>query len=89
MDDQFEPLHNHNDLKDNPHAYVKLWKHHGAQDEATLMKEVSEQHDPSWIQYYGHNVNSEWMIPKILEVKTCARNTRTCKLYYGSRRLPC
>lgn len=69
LDDQFEPLHNHNDLKDNPHAYVKLWKHHGAQDEATLMKEVSEQHDPSWIQYYGHNVNSEWMIPKILEVK--------------------
>jgi L-ribulokinase len=27
----------------HPHAYVKLWKHHGAQDEATQMVEANEK----------------------------------------------
>ncbi|SCS69351.1 ribulokinase [Staphylococcus caeli] len=69
LDEDFKPLHLHSDLKDNPHAYVKLWKHHGAQDEATYMKEISDKVNPSWLDFYGHSVNSEWMIPKILEVK--------------------
>ncbi|PTI83218.1 ribulokinase [Staphylococcus xylosus] len=69
LDEDFKPLHLNPELKDNPHAYVKLWKHHGAQDEATQMKEISDEINPSWLDYYGHSVNSEWMIPKILEVK--------------------
>lgn len=72
LDDNFKPLHLHPDLEDQPHAYVKLWKHHGAQDEATYMKQVSDKVNPSWLNFYGHNVNSEWMIPKILEVKNKA-----------------
>ncbi|MEJ7535261.1 ribulokinase, partial [Staphylococcus hominis] len=48
---------------------VKLWKHHGAQDEATQMVEANEKANQNWLDYYGHSVNSEWMIPKILEVK--------------------
>ncbi|PKI15089.1 ribulokinase [Staphylococcus shinii] len=69
LDEDFKPLHLNPALKDNPHSYVKLWKHHGAQDEATQMKKVSDEINPSWLDYYGHSVNSEWMIPKILEVK--------------------
>lgn len=69
LDNDFKPLHTHENLKDNPHAYVKLWKHHGAQEEATFMKEVSDNHNVGWLDFYGHSVNSEWMIPKILEVK--------------------
>ena len=42
LDEQFEPLHRHEDLKTNPHAYVKLWKHHGAQDEANYMIQMSK-----------------------------------------------
>ncbi len=38
LDEYFKPLHTHESLKDEPHAYVKLWKHHGAQEEATFMK---------------------------------------------------
>lgn len=67
LDEQFEPLHRHEDLKTNPHAYVKLWKHHGAQDEANYMIQMSK--NKNWLDYYGSSVNSEWMIPKILEVK--------------------
>ncbi|MCG7338194.1 ribulokinase [Staphylococcus sp. ACRSN] len=81
LDKEFNPLHNHSDLIDNPHAYVKLWKHHGAQEEATYMKKISEKYNQSWIQYYGHNVSSEWMIPKILEVKRLAPEILTRSAY--------
>ena len=69
LDENFKPLHMNEDLKNHPHAYVKLWKHHGAQDEATQMVEANEKANQNWLDYYGHSVNSEWMIPKILEVK--------------------
>ncbi|MBX5319428.1 ribulokinase [Staphylococcus caprae] len=69
LDENFEPLHRQDSLKNNPHAYVKLWKHHGAQDEATQMIEASEKTSNQWLDYYGSSVNSEWMIPKILEMK--------------------
>ncbi len=69
LDKNFEPLHRQDSLKNNPHAYVKLWKHHGAQDEATQMVEASEKTSNQWLDYYGSSVNSEWMIPKILEMK--------------------
>lgn len=69
LDEHFEPLHRHDNFKSNPHAYVKLWKHHGAQDEATQMVEVNQQENQNWLDYYGSSVNSEWMIPKILEMK--------------------
>ncbi|MEX2948500.1 ribulokinase [Staphylococcus warneri] len=69
LDENFKPLHMNDDLANHPHAYVKLWKHHGAQDEATQMVEANEKANQNWLDYYGHSVNSEWMIPKILEVK--------------------
>ena len=69
LDENFRPLHMNEDLSHHPHAYVKLWKHHGAQDEATQMVEANEKANQNWLNYYGHSVNSEWMIPKILEVK--------------------
>ncbi|MGX0211111.1 ribulose kinase [Staphylococcus cohnii] len=69
LDEYFKPLHTHESLKDEPHAYVKLWKHHGAQEEATFMKKINDTHNANWLDFYGHSVNSEWMIPKILEVK--------------------
>ena len=69
LDENFKPLHMNEDLANHPHAYVKLWKHHGAQDEATQMVEANEKANQNWLDYYGHSVDSEWMIPKILEVK--------------------
>ena len=64
LDENFKPLHMNEDLANHPHAYVKLWKHHGAQDEATQMVEANEKANQNWLDYYGHSANSEWMIPK-------------------------
>ena len=35
------PLCFYDEYKDNPHAYVKLWKHHAAQDEANKLNEIA------------------------------------------------
>ncbi len=56
------------EYKDNPHAYVKLWKHHAAQDEADKINAIAEQTDAPWLKQYGGITSSEWMFPKIMEV---------------------
>ncbi|MBU6133548.1 ribulokinase [Staphylococcus xylosus] len=72
VDEQMEPIHNKSGFQDNPHAYVKLWKHHGAQDEADLLFKTALEGKNRWLGYYGFNVSSEWMIPKIMEVNNKA-----------------
>ncbi|KYH15294.1 ribulokinase [Staphylococcus kloosii] len=69
VDEYMEPMHNYEAFKDNPHAYVKLWKHHGAQTEADKLFQTALQQKNRWLGYYGFNVSSEWMIPKIMEVQ--------------------
>lgn len=54
-------------FKDNPHAYVKLWKHHGAQKEAQDIDKIAKERGEKWLPLYGGKISSEWMIPKILE----------------------
>ena len=49
------------------HAYVKLWKHHGADAEAEQVCSVARERHESWLAAYGGNVSSEWTVPKVLE----------------------
>ncbi len=51
-----------------PHAYVKLWKHHGAQAEANRMTEVAEARRESFLLHHGGKVSSERLFPKIWEI---------------------
>lgn len=50
-----------------PHAYVKLWKHHGGEEEAAYIDKIIKERGEEWISLYGGKVSSEWMIPKVLE----------------------
>ncbi|MBR5498116.1 MAG: ribulokinase [Clostridia bacterium] len=52
----------------NPHAYVKLWKHHAAQDEANKLNEIASSMGEKWLDNYGGKVSSEWAIPKIWQI---------------------
>ncbi len=52
---------------EEPHAYVKLWKHHGAQPEADQINNLAAEPGEKWIERYGGKVSSEWMLPKMLE----------------------
>lgn len=51
-----------------PNAWVKLWKHHAAQDKANRLNETAEAMGEKWLQNYGGKISSEWAIPKIWQV---------------------
>ena len=55
-------------FENNIHAYVKLWKHHGAQDQATRLVKVAEARREEWLGRYGGVLSSELLLPKVLEV---------------------
>ncbi|MEG1427892.1 MAG: FGGY family carbohydrate kinase, partial [Oscillospiraceae bacterium] len=56
------------EFQSHPHAYVKLWKHHAAQDKATLLNEIAAKRQEPWLQNYGGKISSEWAIPKIWQI---------------------
>lgn len=62
------PLCYKEDLKSEPHAYVKLWKHHAAQPEANHITEMAEQRGEKFLSRYGGKISSEWMESKVLQI---------------------
>lgn len=67
VNDRYEPLSNDPRFSSNPHAYVKLWKHHGAERYAKMITETAAMRNEPWLGYFGGKVSSEWMLPKIWE----------------------
>ncbi|UUZ83279.1 ribulokinase [Paenibacillus sp. P26] len=55
-------------LKDRPHSWVKLWKHHAAQDEANLINEIAAARGEAFLPRYGGKISSEWMIAKVWQI---------------------
>ena len=51
-----------------PHAWVKLWKHHAAQPEADLINEVAAERGEPWLWRYGGKISSEWFFAKSLQI---------------------
>ncbi|MBP3333091.1 MAG: ribulokinase, partial [Clostridia bacterium] len=56
------------EYRHNPHAWVKLWKHHAAQDEANELNRIATERNEPWLKNYGGKISSEWAIPKIWQV---------------------
>lgn len=56
------------EFENEKHAYVKLWKHHGAQAQADRILSLAKERGETWPSLYGDRISSEWMFPKILEV---------------------
>ncbi len=55
------------EYRQNPHAWVKLWKHHAAEPYAEIIEEHALKKLPR-IKNYGNSVSSEWLFPKILQI---------------------
>ncbi len=62
------PLCFMDEYKSNPHAYVKLWKHHAAQKYANKLNEIAKKSDENFLSRYGGKISSEWMIPKAWQI---------------------
>lgn len=52
----------------NPHAWVKLWKHHAAQPHADKINEIARKRKEPWLKLYGGKISSEWMFAKIWQI---------------------
>lgn len=62
------PLCTRPQFENNPHAYIKLWKHHGGQDQADRIVKLAKQRGESWLARYGGVLSSELLLPKALEL---------------------
>jgi L-ribulokinase len=55
-------------LRGEPHAWVKLWKHHAAQPEADRINAVAASRGERWLARYGGRISSEWFYSKALQI---------------------
>jgi L-ribulokinase len=62
------PLCELDEFAGNPHAYVKLWKHHAAQPQADRINELAARRAEKWLPRYGGLISSEWEFAKGLQV---------------------
>jgi L-ribulokinase len=53
---------------DEPHAWVKLWKHHSAQRHADRINALAAQRGEFWLARYGGKISAEWEFAKALQV---------------------
>ncbi len=66
------PLCESERFKNEPHAYVKLWKHRTATKEAEEITELAKARGERFIYAAGGKVSAELMLPKIFETLRCA-----------------
>jgi L-ribulokinase len=62
------PLNGLTDFAREPHAWPKLWKHHGAEPEARRVTALAASRAERWLPRYGGRISSEWLLPKALEI---------------------
>lgn len=62
------PLCELEQFAERPHAYVKLWKHHAAQEHADRVTEVAVERGETWLARFGGRISSEWETAKGLQL---------------------
>ena len=66
-DDDGVPMCEHERFRNEPHAYAKLWKHHGAHEQAHRIVALAKERGETWLARYGGDLSSELLMPKALE----------------------
>ncbi len=66
------PLCDLPEFANNPHAWIKLWKHHGAYEQANRIVELAQARGEAWLERYGGMLSSELTLPKVLETLEAA-----------------
>jgi L-ribulokinase len=57
------------EYRQQPHAWVKLWKHHAAQPEANQLNAIARKMGYAHIlDRYGGKISSEWFFPKAWQI---------------------
>jgi L-ribulokinase len=66
--DDGTPLCELDEFASNPHAYVKLWRHHAAQPHADRINTLARDREEPWLSRYGGVISPEWEFAKGLEI---------------------
>ncbi|GAB3816924.1 ribulokinase [Micromonospora zhanjiangensis] len=56
------------ELRNRPHSWVKLWKHHAAQPYADRINALAHERGEPWIGRYGGKISAEWQFAKGLQL---------------------
>ncbi len=68
VDEDGVPLCMAPEFASRPHAWMKLWKHHGAQEQAERMTALARERKEDFLRWYGGQINAEWMFPKLAQI---------------------
>ena len=68
VDDNGRPLCLYERFASQPHAYVKLWKHHAAQGYADIINRAAQEHNESFLKRCGGKASAEWFVPKVMQI---------------------
>ena len=66
LDAQFRPLCK--SYPTRPHAWPKLWKHHGATAQAEALTALCKERYPQYLDRYGGRISPECLIAKVIQV---------------------
>ncbi len=78
VDSKGTPLCFFPEFESEPNAYIKLWKHHAAQDKADELNRIARERGEKFLDLYGGKISSEWLIPKIWQVADEAPEVYRC-----------
>ena len=67
VDENYYPLCLTKEWEDDPHAWVKLWKHHGTQSYAEKLEAKAIERGESFLKRYGGKASPAWMFPRLYE----------------------
>ncbi|NES16313.1 MULTISPECIES: ribulokinase [Micromonospora] len=56
------------ELRNRPHAWVKLWKHHAGQPQADRINALAGERGEPWLNRYGGKISAEWQFAKGLQL---------------------
>lgn len=65
---QGKPLCEVEGYENNPHAYIKMWKHHAAQRQAERIEALARQEGAAWLSQFGGSVSGEHFLPKAAQI---------------------
>ncbi len=68
VDENRTPLCFQERFHNRPHAWTKLWKHHGAEREAARINELASARQEPFLARYGGKTSSEWLFAKIWQI---------------------
>ena len=56
------------EYKDEPHAYIKMWKHHAAQRQSERIEALAKKRGESWLSQFGGSISGEHFLPKAAQI---------------------